>query len=83
MAALYGPWMLCLALLAASPVVAAHAQDDLLPDWIQSIFVFYAAGQISDAELVAALEYLVSTGGNIHARRRFWRRAGRACRRED
>ena len=62
MAALYGPWMLCLALLAASPVVAAHAQDDLLPDWIQSIFVFYAAGQISDAELVAALEYLVSTG---------------------
>ena len=52
-----------LAVLAA-PAGVAHAQDEdrLIPAWIRQIFVYYADEQISDAELVAALTYLIDNG---------------------
>ena len=52
-----------LAVLAALAGVA-HAQDEdrLIPAWIRQIFVYYADEQISDAELVAALTYLIDNG---------------------
>lgn len=34
----------------------------LIPDWVKQIFVFYANDQISEAELIAALEYLIGAG---------------------
>ena len=44
----------------------AYAQDDggdgPIPTWIKSVFSFYVDGQITDEELIAALEYLISHG---------------------
>lgn len=37
-------------------------EADLIPDWVRQIFVFYANDQISDAELVGALQYLIGAG---------------------
>ena len=47
-------------MLAVSVPAAAHADE--LPDWIRSLFMFYADGHISDADLLNAIEYLASTG---------------------
>lgn len=49
---------------AVGPPGTAHAQevDGPIPAWIKSVFSFYADGQITDAELIAALEYLISHG---------------------
>ena len=33
-----------------------------IPPWIKSIFEFYVAGDISDAELIGALQFLISEG---------------------
>ena len=45
---------------------AAHAQDGdsdgALPTWIKTLFGFYAAGDIGDGEIIAALEYLINDG---------------------
>lgn len=42
---------------------AAHAQEGgTIPAWIKSIFEFYVDGQITDAELISALEYLIAQG---------------------
>ena len=48
----------------AAPLGAAHAQqedggDKPIPDWVRQIFVHYANGQISDAEIIAAITYLI------------------------
>ena len=59
--------------LAAAAVIggaaagAAHAQggggdDGALPTWIKTLFGFYAAGDIGDGEIIAALEYLINDG---------------------
>ena len=50
--------------VVAAPVGTAHAQDEdeLIPAWIRQIFVYYADEQISDAELIAALTYLIDNG---------------------
>lgn len=38
---------------------AAHAQAEceLIPGWVKSVFVYYVDGQITEAELVSALQY--------------------------
>lgn len=43
------------------PAGAAHAQADgtLIPAWIKPVFAYYADGMITEAELIAALQYLV------------------------
>lgn len=50
--------------MAAMPIGTAHAQDEdeLIPAWIRQIFVYYADEQISDAEMIAALTYLIDNG---------------------
>ena len=44
------------------PLGAASAESDMLPEWVKTIFVFYAEGHITDVELLAAIEYLAVTG---------------------
>lgn len=40
---------------------AAHAQEGgPIPTWIKSIFAFYLDGQITDDELISALEFLIA-----------------------
>ena len=40
---------------------AAHAQEGgPIPAWIKSIFEFYVDGQITDGELISALEFLIA-----------------------
>ena len=34
----------------------------VIPEWIQTIFVYYGAGQINDSELINAIQYLIETG---------------------
>ena len=51
------------ALATATAVVGtAHAQeaDDPIPAWIQTVFIYYANGEITGAELISALEYLIA-----------------------
>ena len=40
----------------------ADVQSEQVPAWIKDIFVLYAAGDISDFELLNAIEYLVQIG---------------------
>ena len=53
--------------LAAAAVMyggAAHAAQDggAIPEWIKTVFGYYAAGQITDGELIGALQYLIGAG---------------------
>ena len=57
------------ATIAASVTIAAlasaaHAQgtDRAIPEWIKTVFGYYANGDIGDAELVNALQYLIDQG---------------------
>ena len=49
-------------LVAAGAGGAAHAvqEGELIPAWIKTVFTFYADGQITDGELIAAFEYLIA-----------------------
>ena len=60
----YLPLALFLAVLLSSPVLAdrALAQAEQIPSWVKTLFTYYAQGQISDAELLAAIEYLIEQG---------------------
>ncbi len=52
-------------LLLSSFVVlsaSAYAQTEQIPSWIKNIFVFYADEQISESDLLNAIEYLVDIG---------------------
>ena len=33
-----------------------------IPKWIQTIFIYYGAGQINDSELINAIQYLAENG---------------------
>ena len=45
----------------AAPVGAVQAQEgEAIPAWIKRVFAFYVDGQITDAELITALEYLIT-----------------------
>ena len=57
----YGMIMILAAASAGGTTGAAHAQEgELIPAWIKSIFVFYIDGQITDGELIRALEFLIA-----------------------
>ena len=51
---------------AATPLLAeeAHAQQDgeRVPAWVKQVFGYYVNGQISEGELLGALEYLIENG---------------------
>ena len=52
-------------IISAAAVGTSHAQAGAggeLPAWIKSLFSYYADGQISDGELIGALEYLIGAG---------------------
>lgn len=59
---------ICMAVaLAAAAVMyggAAHAAQEggPIPEWIKTMFGYYAAGQITDGELIGALQYLIGAG---------------------
>lgn len=59
---------ICMAVaLAAAAVMyggAAHAAQEggHIPEWIKTVFGYYAAGQITDGELIGALQYLIGAG---------------------
>ena len=48
----------------AAPAGGVHAQADgeLIPAWVKSVFAYYVDGQITEAELVNALQYLIEAG---------------------
>ena len=50
--------------LSSSTVLSnqAYAQSEQIPSWVKSIFVFYAEGQISESDLLNAIEYLAEIG---------------------
>ena len=35
---------------------------DIIPDWVKTIFIFYAEGNITDKDLIGALQYLIQQG---------------------
>lgn len=45
--------------LTESPETPSPAASSLLPQWVRNIFVLYAQQQISEVELMSALEYLI------------------------
>ena len=48
------------AVIYGGAAAAAHAQEgDLIPAWVKSVFSFYVNGEITEAELINALEYLI------------------------
>ena len=45
----------------AAPAGVAHAQEgETIPAWVRAIFVYYADNQITDAELINAIEFLIA-----------------------
>ena len=57
---------MAVALAAAAAMYggAAHAAQEggAIPEWIKTVFSYYAAGQITDGELIGALQYLIGAG---------------------
>ncbi|RDJ31713.1 MAG: hypothetical protein DWQ18_05420 [Crenarchaeota archaeon] len=45
--------------LTESPETPAQTPSSLLPQWVRNIFILYAEQQISEIELMSALEYLI------------------------
>lgn len=52
--------MLTIVLIGAVFPVSVFADDNSIPTWIQDIFNFYAKGDITDTELISALEFMIS-----------------------
>ena len=53
--------IVALAAIAAPTTHTAHAQsNDPIPAWVKTIFVYYANDQITGAEIISALEYLIA-----------------------
>jgi hypothetical protein len=44
------------------PVITSHPQMSKIPSWVTKIFIFYGQGQVSEDDLLRALQYLVSIG---------------------
>ena len=42
--------------------VNVYAEEQTIPSWIKQIAVFWGNGQISDAEFITALQYLIQVG---------------------
>ena len=42
--------------------VAQSDDAEMIPDWVRTVFVFYAEGGITDKELIGALQYLIQQG---------------------
>lgn len=50
------------ALLACAPALAGEAHAEQVPPWVKQVFGYYVDGQISEAELLAALVFLIDSG---------------------
>ena len=42
--------------------INVYAEEQTIPSWIKQIAVFWGNGQISDAEFITALQYLIQVG---------------------
>ena len=40
----------------------AYSQTDPIPPWVKTVFEYYVQGEISESELLAAIEYLIQIG---------------------
>ena len=50
-------------MLACSPLALEDASaEELVPAWVKQVFAYYVDGQISEAELLGALTYLIDNG---------------------
>lgn len=48
--------------LACAPALAGEAHAEQVPPWVKQVFGYYVDGQISEAELLAALVFLIDSG---------------------
>ena len=39
----------------------AYSQTDQIPPWVKTVFEYYVQGEISESELLAAIEYLIQS----------------------
>lgn len=54
--------IVCAAILLTALAVPAHAANPEIPQWIKQIALLWGNSQISDAEFVSALQYLIQEG---------------------
>ena len=54
--------ILVLSLFSFIPVDSTYAQQESIPRWIKTVFAYYAQDQISETELLNAIQYLVESG---------------------
>ena len=51
--------------------VPAQAENASIPSWIKQVATLWGSGQISDAEFIAALQYLVQVGILVYQQTKF------------
>ena len=59
------PWRLGTIIVEEPPVeepTVEEPTENKIPDWVRNIFIWYANEQISEIELIGAIEYLVQQG---------------------
>jgi len=54
--------VLAVAILSMSILSISAEENPILPDWIRNIFIWYAEDQISESELISALQFLIDNG---------------------
>ena len=62
MAAIVAAAALAAATAAGAAAYATSDGDAPIPAWVKTVFGYYAAGEITDDEIIAALEYLIAHG---------------------
>ena len=40
----------------------AYSQNDAIPAWVKNLFTFWTDDQVSDADLLSAIEFLIDAG---------------------
>ena len=49
-------------LVFSSVLGVAYSQDNTIPEWVKGLFTFWVDEQVSDADLLSALEFLIDAG---------------------
>jgi len=44
------------------PAIVYESGSTQIPDWVKNIFLWYGQGQVSDDEIISAIQYLVKEG---------------------
>ena len=56
------PILAVVAVILALGVSQASAEENKIPEWIKGVFAYYVEDNITDAELINALEFLIDEG---------------------